>query len=289
MKLWLCYGYICLIYWNCRLIWLILISEYNINVLIYNYTIMILENIYSKIKEEHYNIYNWLMTLDKLYLIDIATIEWRFEMLLEILKLRKSLKIWYFVQLDKWYDNLTILEFLSKAQTYNTSISIVWSKLKYIAEWIAYEIEKVNDWIYNFELIDKILSWTEDISSFINTLNWVNDSISKRVITWLSWKLYTIKWYNALSIYNTEEIKDILQSKDWFEWYEEIIKFVLNKDNFVFIKERYANLRLWLMSILKEIINPDDKSKLIQAIIDNNLLPQPDTKETNVVDIKENI
>ena len=105
--------------------------------------------------------------LKELNLIEVDTPEWRFKLLIQILKYKDALDLYLEDRFEQW-DLANIRNFLSEAISYRHTIKIVTSKLSQILNHLSYEFIKTNNNEFNYDLIKKYLT-KQEIYDFLKS------------------------------------------------------------------------------------------------------------------------
>lgn len=203
--------------------------------------------------------YTGLTALNKVSKIKYDTIEWRFQLILELLKYSDSLKL----KLRDW-KKIVDLKFvqnnLAKLYTYVQHLDISASIIDAILTELSFEFIKENNWEFDFSIIKDILEWEKEYSDFIK----VPETVSKNSIiwsfTWLSWEVFSWQWIGWLMALTTEKYIDLLK---WSKKEKEL-KFV--EDNKELIKKEFWAKRNAYMSLVKNMIDPNGQSKLLELM-----------------------
>ncbi len=208
-------------------------------------------------KEIPWTWYNWLTALNKVSKIKYDTIEWRFQLILEFLKYSDSLRL----KLRDWnkiVDLQLVQNNLAKLYTYVHNIEISASIIDSILTELSFELIKENNWEFDFSIVKDIIKWKKEYSDFIVVPERVTKNNAIWSFTWLSWAVYSWQWLGWLMQLTTEKYVDILK---WAKMIDEL-KFV--EDNKELIKKEFNTNRNAYISIVKNIIDPASKSKLIE-------------------------
>lgn len=197
--------------------------------------------------------YNWKSTLVKMQSIDLTTLEWKFEMIVSILKVSDSLKMKK-LEDGKDVSNLEkIRDKFAKALTYSNSELIVSNLLSQIATDLSFDIIIANGNVFDYNIYKKYLAWKATVEDFIFNKKFWFKSDKAWKFEWESWEIYT--WLKPWDIINIrwEEMLDIVKNiKD--EKYKKAADYIIDDKNQQKIKEVFGWFRNAWLSLLKEII-----------------------------------
>jgi hypothetical protein len=203
--------------------------------------------------------YSFLPTLERVKAIDIENIDGRLKLLFELLSYTDSLKM----RIKKWtkiYNPRTVAEKLGKATTYRKDPAMVWFNFWIIITELSFEIEKENNWEFDFSMIKSILKGDKDYSDFIITPEKVSLNNKIWSFVWKSGEEYSWQglWW-AMKL-NTVKLIDLFE---WL-WETEVINFIdWNKD---LIKKEFKNKRNAYLSVIKNKIDEKSESKLLSLM-----------------------
>lgn len=203
--------------------------------------------------------YVWLNALHKIWKIKYDTIEWRLELVLELLKYSDSLNL----KLRDWR-TLVDLKFiqnnLAKAYTYINHLEMQAAIIDWILTSLSFEFIKENNWKFDFSVIKDILNWEKEYKDFLVIVEKVTKNNAIWSFTWLSWEIYSWQWMSDLLKLNTEKYIDLLK---WAKREEELLFVENNKE---LIKKEFNAIRNAYISIVKNMIDPNEKSKLLDLM-----------------------
>lgn len=237
--------------------------------------------------------YEWLDTVNKIDKIDISKREWRFELLIFLLRISR------WVWLDKFLkdskniiEEQTIRNFIGKIKTYAWNRNILTGTIKKLVEWLSFEFKDLE---LNLSKIDQVINNKITADDFLNNLEKAtiedledDDSLEPAYLMfdfkWASWKSYEWVWFKWLHKLNEADLMDIYK---WYNWDNERFKivrdYIVNNESTIKTEIKWViqNLRLALISWML-ILFKKENCKIEQYILAKS---EPETNETTVSEI----